>query len=111
MEISERGWRVLCHSSAFLGVLPGGHILGPLMVWLFKRDASESLYEQGLESLNFQISMTVLFVFVYFLKIIWIGKPLMIMLTIVDIYMVINASVKVYNGVRYKYPLNFRLIR
>ncbi len=37
-----RTWTVLCHASAFLGffVPAAGHVLGPLLVWLLKRDDS-----------------------------------------------------------------------
>ena len=40
-----RTWNVLCHASALLGVFfhfPG-HLLGPLIVWLAKRDDSPEI--------------------------------------------------------------------
>jgi uncharacterized Tic20 family protein len=111
MRISERGWNVLCHLSALAGVIPGGNIIGPLMVWLHKKDDAVMHDDQGRESLNFQISMTIVMIFAYFLRVIWIGKPLMIALVLVDLYWVVYASVQVYRGVQYRYPVNFRLIR
>src|SRR5438105_7768048 len=56
-----RTWNILCHASALLGAFfhfPG-HLLGPLIVWLAKRDASPEIDAHGKESLNFQISMLV----------------------------------------------------
>lgn len=111
MQISERGWNVLCHLSALAGVIPGGNIIAPLIIWLHKREDSEAHDDQGRESLNFQISMTIVMIFAYFLRVVWIGKPLMIALVLVDFYWVIYASVQVYRGVLYRYPVNFRLIR
>src|ERR1043165_1975317 len=56
-----RTWNILCHASALLGVFfhfPG-HLLGPLIVWLAKRDDSPEIDAHGKESLNFQISMLI----------------------------------------------------
>ena len=52
-------WTVLCHASAFLGffIPAAGHVLGPLLVWLLKRDESPEIDAHGKESLNFQLSM------------------------------------------------------
>ncbi|MEW6113824.1 MAG: DUF4870 domain-containing protein, partial [Thermodesulfobacteriota bacterium] len=54
-------WGMLCHLSALLGLvlISFGHILGPLVVWLFKKNDDPFIDEQGKESLNFQISMTI----------------------------------------------------
>ncbi len=56
----DRTWGILCHLSALamlLGV-PLGNLLGPLVVWLVKRDQSSFVDQQGREALNFQISIT-----------------------------------------------------
>jgi hypothetical protein len=56
-----RTWNILCHASALLGVFLHfpGHLLGPLIVWLAKRDDSPEIDAHGKESLNFQISMLI----------------------------------------------------
>src|SRR5438132_14309579 len=56
-----RTWNVLCHATALAGVFVpwAGHILGPLIVWLVKRNDSPEIDEHGKESLNFQISMLI----------------------------------------------------
>jgi uncharacterized protein len=36
-----------------------GHLLGPFIVWLAKRDDSPEIDAHGKESLNFQISMLI----------------------------------------------------
>src|SRR5437867_12806413 len=56
-----RIWNILCHASALLGVFLHfpGHLLGPLIVWLAKRDASPEIDAHGKESLNCQISMLI----------------------------------------------------
>ncbi|MBN1322470.1 MAG: DUF4870 domain-containing protein [Methanotrichaceae archaeon] len=60
-DSSARNWAALCHASAlvfFLGV-PLGNVLGPLVVWLFRRNDHPYVDSQGKEALNFQISFTV----------------------------------------------------
>ena len=56
-----RIWNILCHASALLGIFLHfpGHLLGPLIVWLAKRDDSPEIDAHGKESLNFQISMLI----------------------------------------------------
>ncbi len=54
----ERTWGMLCHLCALAGFIgiPLGSIIGPLVIWLIKKDASAFVNEQGRNSLNFQIS-------------------------------------------------------
>ena len=56
---SVRTCTVLCHASAFLGFLiPAlGQFVGPLIVWLWKRDESPEIDAHRKESLNFQLSV------------------------------------------------------
>ena len=56
----ERSMALLAHLGALAGTVVGfGHILVPLVVWLVKKDESEFVRRNALESLNFQISMTI----------------------------------------------------
>jgi uncharacterized protein len=115
-----RMWMVLCHASAFAGffVPAAGHIVGPLLVWLLKRDESPEIDDQGKESLNFQISMLIytilLGVVCFILLFVLIGIlliPLFAVLYLLDIALVIIASIKASEGKLYRYPLTIRLIK
>ena len=117
---SDRTWTVLCHASAFLGffVPVAGHIIGPLLIWLLKRDESNEIDEHGKESLNFQISMfiytSVLGVVCFILMFVLVGfllLPLFAVLFLADIVLVIIASLKASDGQLYRYPLTIRLIK
>lgn len=60
-EKQARTWGMLCHLTAlccWVGV-PFGNIVGPLIVWLIKKDETPLVDEQGKESLNFQISISI----------------------------------------------------
>lgn len=102
---------MLCHLTALAGlVVPVGNIIGPLVVWLIKRNDLEIVEEHGKEALNFQISMTIYFVISLLLIFVIIGFFLAVAVAIADIILVIIASIKASNGEAYKYPLTLRLI-
>jgi len=88
-----------------------GNILGPLIMWLVKKDTSEFVDDQGKESLNFQISITIYCLAAGVLSFVVIGIPLLFAIGIFDTVMIIIAAVQANNGVRYRYPLCIRFIK
>ncbi|HEV3243543.1 MAG TPA: DUF4870 domain-containing protein [Chthoniobacterales bacterium] len=107
-----RTWCVLCHASALLGLFFHffGHLLGPLVVWLIKRDASPEIDANGRESLNFQLSMLIYDIVAGILCIVLIGIPILIALWVLNTVFVIIASVKTSNGEFYRYPFTIRFL-
>ncbi len=109
-------WTVACHLAAFLGVLgaakiPFGNVLGPLIVWLLKKNDMPEVDEHGKESLNFQISITIYMLVAIPFVFVLVGIPIIILLAIADIVLVIIAAIKASNGEKYKYPYTIRLIK
>lgn len=103
---------MLAHLSALLvfTAIPFAHILGPLVVWLVKRDQFPLVEDQGKEAINFQISMTIYGIVAAILVLLLIGIVIGIALMIAWVVLVIIASVKANNGERYRYPLTIRFI-
>lgn len=103
---------MLCHLIALIGFvgIPVGNILGPLVIWLIKKDADPFIDDQGKESLNFQITMTIAAI-VLGLVTICVFAVAGIAVVIFDIVMVIIASLKANEGITYRYPLTLRLIK
>jgi uncharacterized Tic20 family protein len=107
-----RTWGMFCHLAALLGYIgPLLNILGPFIVWLVKKNEFTFVDEQGKESLNFQITMTLLSLFAVLLIVIKIGIILLIAIGIVNVVFVIIASVKTSNGESYQYPFKIRFIK
>ena len=106
-----RNWAMLCHLTALLGLTTGLFFLGPLVVWLLKKDEHPFIDEQGKESLNFQISMLIYGLVAGILICVLIGFFLLAALVIVDVVLVILASIKVSSGFAYRYPLTIRFLR
>ena len=109
----ERTFGMLCHLLAFAGlVLPaGGNILGPLILWLVQKDRSAFVDDQGRESVNFQITVTI--AVLVSLALFWlfcIGVLLAIAVSIGSIVFVVIAAVQANDGVAYRYPFCLRFI-
>ena len=108
-----RTWNVLCHATALAGFFVpwAGHILGPLIVWLAKRGDSPEIDENGKESLNFQISMLIYNVIAGVLCLVLIGFIILAILHILNLVLVIIASIQTSEGKSYRYPMTIRLIK
>jgi uncharacterized Tic20 family protein len=108
-----RTWCVLCHASALTGIFSHvlGFLLGPLIVWLIKRGDASEIDAHGKESLNFQISMLIYHAIAVVLCFILIGIPILIALWVLDIVLVIIASMKASEGKFYQYPFTIRFIK
>ncbi len=105
-------WAMLCHLVALLAMPFGlGHIVGPLLVWLIKRDQHPFIDDQGKESLNFQISMTIYGALLVPTLCVGIGFVLLPALLVTNIIFIVIASVHASRGEWYRYPLTIRLIR
>jgi len=108
----SRMWAMVAHISALSGfVIPFGNILGPLIVWLLKKNEMAFVADQGKEALNFNISMTIYAVIAGLLIFILIGFALLLILGIVWLVFVIMAAVKANEGIAYRYPLTLRLVK
>ncbi len=108
----SRMWAMLAHISALSGfIIPFGNIVGPLIIWLIKRDEMSFVNDQAKEALNFNISMTIYMVVSLVLIFVVIGIPLVIVLGVAWLVLTIMAAVKANEGVAYRYPLTLRLVK
>ncbi|MFY0544460.1 DUF4870 domain-containing protein [Brevibacillus sp. H7] len=108
----ERLWATIAHLSAFCGfIFPLGNVLGPLIVWLIKREEGPFVDHQGKEALNFGISVALYAVISYILVFVLIGVLMLIALGIFWIVVLILAAVRTNDGRPYRYPLSIRFIK
>jgi uncharacterized Tic20 family protein len=116
IEKDQRTWAMIAHLSAFAYYITGiGHILGPLIVWLSKRDGNPFVDDQAKEALNFQISITIYVIaaVIMCLTVILavIGIPILIGIHAFQIICIIIAAIKANDGVAFRYPLSLRFIK
>ena len=108
----ERSLGLACHLLALAGlVVPFGNILGPLIMWLVKKDDSAFVDDQGKEALNFNITISIAGFIAFLLIFVVIGGILLPIIGIFWLVMTIIAAVKANGGERYRYPLTIRLIK
>jgi uncharacterized protein len=108
-----RSWCVLAHALALVGFFVpwAGHIVGPLIVWLAKRGDAPEIDEHGKESLNFQISMLIYNVIAAVLCLVLIGFFILAILHLLNLILVIVASIQASEDKLYRYPITIRLIK
>ena len=109
----DRTWAMFCHLASLsvcVGI-PFGNIIGPLVVWLIKRDEIVVVNEHGRESLNFQISLTIYSIISFFLCFAFIGFLILPAILIAGLVFVIIATLKANKGEPYRYPLTIRFIK
>jgi uncharacterized protein len=114
----ERTWALLGHLSALSAfVVTGiGCVLGPLIIWLVKRDSLPFAADQAKEALNFNITVLIAAAGLILFSIITVGigllltVPLGFALFFYWLIFTIIAAVNANNGIRYRYPFTLRLV-
>lgn len=107
-----RQWAMFCHFAAFLGMIfPFGNLLGPLILWQLKKDADPFIDAQGKEALNFQITISLAMVACMFLMLLIIGFVLIGLVAVGALILTIIAGIKANEGVAYRYPFTWRLVK
>lgn len=120
----ERQWAMFAHLSALIGgILTAGWagsigcFIGPLIIWLAKKDTMPFVDDQGKEALNFNITVGIAFLALLLLSVMTLGIGLIIaipgwvIIGIAWLVLTIIAGIKANEGVAYRYPLTLRLIK
>jgi uncharacterized Tic20 family protein len=114
----ERTWALIGHLSAFSAFITGiGCIVGPLIVWLVKRDTMPFAADQAKEALNFNITLAIAFCALVLFSIVTFGLGLLIawpmgaVLCVAWFVLTIIAAIKANEGVAYRYPFTLRLVK
>ena len=120
----EKQWAMFAHLSVLLGGLVtsgwGGSIgffIGPLVIWLMKKDTMPFVADQAREALNFAITVSIACVALFILTIMSLGIgliltiPLMMVISIGALVLCIIAAMKANQGIAYRYPFALRLVK
>ncbi len=98
-----------------LGIVTG--FIGPLIIWLIKKDDEPFVNDQGKEALNFQITVAIIYAAMVALSCITFGfaaiiaVPIMLGAGIAALVFCIIAGLKANEGEAYRYPITLRLIK
>lgn len=111
VSADDRKWGMIAHLAAFAGlVIPFGNVLGPLVIWLARREGSRFVGDQAKEALNFNITVVFGALACFILMWVLIGVLLFAALGLYWLVMTIVAAAKAGEGIHYRYPFAFRLV-
>lgn len=113
LDANERNWGMACHISAlaFLAIWGVGQVIGPLVIWLFRREKYPFVAEQGKESVNFQLTMTIVGAAAYLLgRFGSAGNWPWLTVAMLDLAAIVYAAVQASKGVSYRYPISLKLV-
>ncbi len=104
---------MLCHITGLAGLLTAGfgNWIGPLIVWLLKKEEYPFVDDQGKEALNFQITCLIGYLIGVITAVLFIGILIMMAVFVLWLIFTIIAGVKASEGVTYRYPFSIRLIK
>ena len=94
-----------------------GFFIGPLVIWLMKKDEMPFVADQAKEALNFNITVSAIFLILLILTILSLGLgailtlPIMLVVGIGALVLIIMAAIKANDGVAYRYPFAIRLVK
>jgi uncharacterized Tic20 family protein len=107
----DRTWAMLAHLSSLVAAAVGGmSFLGPLIIWLIKKDQSPFVGDQAKEALNFQIACTIATLICFAAAFVIIGFFLLPVVVVGNLVFTIIAAMEANKGVTYRYPYTIRLI-
>jgi uncharacterized protein len=114
-------WQVLSHASAFVQVVGIPSLVGPLVIWLIKRD-DPAVEPHARAALNFQLSLLIYFIgggilaFLFAITVIGlvVAVPLilfLLVLVVLELIFALLASLAASRGELYDYPMSLDLIK
>lgn len=105
---------MLCHLLALAGFLfsvPGGTIVGPLILWAIKKDSMPFVNDQGKEAINFNITVSIIALLCMLTFWLFVPVLLLIGVAIASVVLVIIAAIQASAGKAYRYPFILRLVK
>lgn len=118
-----RDMAMLTHLLGFAGLfVPLGNLIGPLIVWLLKKEEHPFIDRHGREAVNFQISFTLYYILLIsgMMGTFFTGNPqllslivlgvLIAILSIAYLVFMIVAAIKANEGKDYRYPLTIAFL-
>ena len=119
---NDKNYSSITHLSGFAGwFFPFGNIIAPLVMWIAKKNDSTYIDIHGKAAINFQLSLALygflLAILIIPITILTLGLGLLaigiaiIPALILNIVLIISASIKASNGEYYDYPFTIEFIK
>lgn len=117
-DSDSRNWAMGAHLTALAGVFVAGlaSFVGPLVIWLIRREDDPFAAQHALEALNFNITTLGVVIVGFILGFGTLGLgfiivgPLFLVLAVLWLVWTIQATMAASGGQPYRYPVSIRLI-
>ena len=96
---------MLCHLLSLFA-----NVLGPLIIWLMKKDESEYVNYHGIQAINFQITMIIVYFLCVPLVFVFIGLAILPIAVLLNMVFSVIAAMAAQKGERYEYPFSFKFL-
>lgn len=118
-EADERNWAMAAHLSALIAFISIPSLVGPLVVWLIKKDESPFVAAHAVDALNFNISVLIYTIVgslaMAFIGLVTLGIGLLLAIPAIFVafvlwlVFVIQGAMAASRGEQFKYPwtINF----
>ena len=103
----ERTWGLIAHLSSLIAWLVALPFVGPLVVWVIKKDQSPFVADQAKEALNFQIAVLIASLVC---TLTCVGIIVLPVIVVASIVFPVMGAMEANKGVYYRYPYTIRLI-
>ncbi len=121
VSADQQTWRVLAHASAFIQFIGVPSVVGPLVVWLMRRE-DPVVEPHARAALNFQLSILIYFVggivLAFLAAITIVGLVitglviiLLFILVVLELVFALLGTLAASRGERYVYPMSLELIK
>jgi uncharacterized Tic20 family protein len=90
--------------------LVGFSLIGPLIVWLVKKDESAFIDAQGRELLNFQLIFLIYFLVSFVLCLVLVGFFLVGGLALASLILTIIGLIRATEGKIYRFPVTIKML-
>ena len=111
----DRNLALIAHLSGAAGIFVGGlaGFVGPLIIYLLKKETSPYVESQAKEALNFQITMLMIAVVCLVITVLSCGAlfPVVFIPMVLQLIFAVLAALAVRDGADYRYPFNIRLFQ
>jgi uncharacterized protein len=117
----QQTWRVIAHASAFIQLVGIPSVVGPLVVWLIRRD-DPVVEPHAKAALNFQLTVLIYFAvgavaaFILALTVVGIIASVVIvillaLLAVLELVYALLATIEASKGTLFQYPMSLNLIK
>lgn len=106
----SQNWAAAAHLSAFVGLFGLPSLLGPLVVWLVRRDDAY-VEEQARDALNFNISFLLYGIASAIAVVVLVGIVALPIVAVTWFVLVIVATAAASRGEDYRYPFTIEFVK